>query len=118
MAKAQQNALKKIAKQIEEARSHLLSVKEQDGILTSLIFKLERERQAIVKELSASMEITETEAPNAKMLWSIQDDQLLKDLLQKFLFTTAKRLGRSTMSIRFKVYHNIKPIVKERYNVN
>lgn len=101
--------LARVNKQIKEARNILLKIKETSDDLTSKIFKLERDRSAIENELKKKLEITDNEAPKAGAAWTSQDCSTLENELSLFLYNTAKKLGRSTLAIRYRVFGSIRP---------
>lgn len=93
---------------------------EIDNQISKLQKMMEHEQMQIAllqkkrTEVMNDREILDTEAPRCGDPWSSFERSHLADRLQGFLYKYAKRYGRSTLAIRFKVLEAVLDKVEDQ----
>lgn len=78
-------------------------IQEKNLALTALL----HEKEILVKQIKKSKEILDVDAPKCNMTWSEAEKKNMEASFKDFLYKEAKKRGRSTLAIRYKVLEEI-----------
>jgi hypothetical protein len=78
-------------------------LQEKNLALTALL----HEKEILVKQIKKSKEILDVDAPKCGMTWSEAEKKNMEASFKDFLYKEAKKRGRSTLAIRYKVLEEI-----------
>lgn len=85
-------------------RGYRLNQIEKDlGCIRKEMAVMERNLRKVQEDIRNSKEILEQDAPNSCKRWEPAVKEMLEEQFQDWLYRTASKYGRSTLSIRFKV---------------
>lgn len=79
------------------------TLKEKNLALTALM----HEKETLMKQIKKSKEILDVDAPKCGMTWSEAEKKNMEASFKDFLYKEAKKRGRSTLAIRYKVLEEI-----------
>jgi len=100
--------------QLRDVREAIDITKKDLALSRRTLADLECTERDLLQVIRNEKEVMDHEAPNNGMKWSPFEHEQLQDALTDFVYERAKRQGRSTSAIRYRIAEMVAPTIEPR----